>query len=219
MKSAGHLKREKNFGEFLEKIGVGASKAFDHALTQKIFGAVGQGIGMATGIPLGGHIGKAVGKTTADALSYGFGTVGEFGKALQGEASATDVLTYAPRRAVDDVMNSNIAQVIQGNKTAPDAIMDHLQEQSMMDVFAPVHDAIFGKPDHSRTRLWVNKNGDASTTWKPGYNKIMYGDIVKTPAPIYNGSESILGTYQGQVYRRGVDDAAWAQLQKQNKVK
>ena len=50
--SVGHLKREKNVGEFLEKIGVGASKAFDHALTQKIFGAVGKGIGMATGIPL-----------------------------------------------------------------------------------------------------------------------------------------------------------------------
>lgn len=221
--SVGHLKREKSagskVGSFLEKIGVNASKAFDHALTQKIFGAVGQGIGMATGIPLAGTVGKAVGKATADALSYGFGTVGEFGKALQGEASATDVLTYAPRRAIDDVVNSNLGQVIQGKKTLPDGIMDHLSEQAMLDVFAPVHDAIFGKPDHSRTRLWVNKNGDASTTWKPGYNRIMYGDVVSKPAPVYNGSESVWGTYQGQVYRKGVDDAAWRQLQKQGKVK
>ena len=174
---------------------------------------------MVTGIPLASNVGKAVGEATANALSYGFGTVGEIGKAIQGEASATDVLTYVPRRAVNEIVNSNIAQVVTGKKTVPDAIMDHLNESAMLDIVTPIHDAIFGKPNHDRVRLWVNKDGDSSTTWKPGYNRLMYGRIESKPAPIYNGSESVLGTYQGQVYRRGVDDAAWNQLVKSGKVK
>lgn len=221
--SVGHLKREKNtnskIGSFLETIGVGASKAFEHELAHKIMGAVGQGLATATGIPLAGAVGKAAGEALADGLSYGFGTVGEIGKAMQGEASAKDVLMYAPTRMYNDVMNSNLVQAVTGKKTVPDAIIDHLSESAMMDLFAPVHDAIFGKPNHNRERFWVNKDGDASKTWKPGYNRIMYGTTVTKPAPIYNGSESILGTYQGQTYRKGVDDAAWRQLQKQGKVK
>ena len=216
--SVGTYKKQKSLGSFLETIGVGGSKAFEHELAHKIMGTAGQFIGYATGIPLAGTVGKAVGNMAADVASYSLGTVGEIGKAMQGKADAKDVFTYVPKRVVDDVVNSGIAQVVTGQKTVPDAIIDHLNESAMLDIAAPVHDAIFGAPDHSRTRLWVNKNGDASTTWKPGYNRLMYGDVISKPAPIYNGSESILGTYQGQVYRRGVDDAAWRQLQKAGKV-
>ena len=228
--TAGKFKRQKNIakeiGDALEKVGNWSENTWVQDFATDVAGKVGKTIGSVTiPIPLfGGEIGKTAGEMIANTPFYMLGTVGEIGKVMQGKSNIGNVITYGPKRyiegKIEEVKNNPIVQTIQGKKTLPDAIVDYaMQSQSLLEPVTKIHDAIFGKPDHSRTRLWVNKDGDASTTWKPGYNRIMYGDVVKKPAPIYNGSESILGTYQGQVYRKGVDDAAWRQLQKAGKVK
>ena len=213
----------KNIGEKLENIGQYGEDSWVMDSAKKIIGGVGQAIG-GTYIPVvGGMLGKAAGEAMASAPFYLLGNIGEVGKMMQGESNIVDVLAYAPKRyitsTIDDIVNHPIVEAIKGEKTVPDAIIDTMMNNAtLLEPMTKIHDAIFGKP-HDRVRIWVNKNGDTSLEWKPGYNRIMWGNIETKPAPIYNGSEGILGTYQGQVYRRGVDDAAWAQLQKQNKVK
>ena len=216
----GVFKKIKNFiGKAAEKIGNGISKILDHPIAKKAADIGGKMAGLLIPIPVvGGMIGKALANTARNIGSYAAGTVGKIGEAMQGKANAKDVLLYAPNKFVNDIKNSNTYQAITGQKTVPDAIMDHLKGEAMLDIFTPVHDAIFGKPDHSRTMLWVNKNGDASTTWKPGYNRIMWGDVVtkpgKAPSPVTvpDPSKDILGTYQGRQFIRGRDDATWNRL-------
>ena len=92
----GELKRKKTFGNFLQQIGRFGAELFDNHSVGALAGHVGKAIGQAT-IPIpfvGGAVGKYVGKSIPNKISYASGLIGEIGGAINGEKSMKDILNY-----------------------------------------------------------------------------------------------------------------------------
>ena len=217
LKESKNISKEESIGNFLQNFGHGGEKFYDEKMVQTGFGAIGNALGsVLIPVPLvGGQIGKAVGGGIADVLSYGHGLIGEIGGVIKGEKNIGDVLSYIPKRIVndfkDDVINSNFAQVVRGDMNWRDGIMNTLEDWAMIDILAP-----------NKTHAWKDKEGNYHSEYVPG-SKMVVGEWIEQkntqPRPIMDSNEGILGIYNGEVYRRGFDDGRWEQLQRQGKVK
>ena len=213
---AGYLKQSKNLGHMLQQFGQQGSNFYDNAMVQTGFGAVGRAIGqVAIPIPIvGGTIGKMAGESLANTLSYTHGLVGEIGGLISGEKNIGDVLSYVPKRIwndfVDSTVNSDTAKVIRGEMNWRDAAINKLEEYSMVNILAP-----------NKTHAWKDAQGNYHKQYVDGA-KMVVGEWKEAPAqprPDINSNAGILGVYNGEVYRRGFDDARWTALQQQGKVK
>ena len=216
-KTSKNILKENSIGNFLQNFGQGGSKFYDEKLVQTGFETVGNALGsVLIPVPIvGGQIGKAVGGGIADALSYGHGLIGEIGGMIEGEKNIGDVLSYIPNRIVndfkDDLYNSNLAQVLRGDMNWRDGVLNTLEDWAMIDILAP-----------NKTHAWKDKEGNYHKEYVDGAEMVV-GEWKeqknRQPRPIMNSNAGILGTYNGEVYRRGFDDARWEQLRQQGKVK
>ena len=164
---AGYLKQSKNIGHMLQQYGQQGSDFFANPMVQRGFGWVGQAVGSAIPIPIvGGQIGKAMGKTLAHTLSYGNGLMAEVGGAMNGTKSMTDVMTYVPRRAWEDIknetVNSDLAKVIRGEKNWRDAVVDSLEENAMIQFLAP-----------GKTHAWKDQQGNYHKEYVDGSKMVV----------------------------------------------
>lgn len=231
---AGYLKTEKavaarsglhskNFatqiGEVLQKMGQTGYDFMNTGAVQTGAGAVGKVVGSAL-IPIpfvGGAIGKAAGKALANNLKYNFGTVGEIGKSIQDLQNGSsvgqeivDVLTYAPRQFINELKDGDMMKVIRGEMNWRDAAVNALEDFTGVNWMT------------GKTHAWKDKQGNYHKEYVDGA-KMVVGEWKEQPntqpRPDINSNAGILGVYQGEVFRRGFDDARWAQLQRQGKVK
>ncbi len=219
---AGYLKSGKKMangiGKMLETLGNASSEFWGAKPVQDILGAIGRGVGMATVPIIGGKIGKTLATTAANIASYKSGLLGEIGQSMQDLANGSsfgqevkDVLSYVPNRIIDNVKNSQTYQVLTGQTTIPDAIMNTLENAAYINYLAP-----------NKTHAWKDNQGNYHREYVPG-SKMVVGEWTtqqnNAPRPDINSNSGILGVYQGEVYRKGFDDARWAALQQAGKVK
>ena len=213
---AGYLKEQKHIGHVLQTIGKTGEGIFDNSLVQGGFKIGGKIIGQALlPVPVvGGMVGKIAGETLANTLSYGSGLIGEVGGLIAGEKSIGDVLSYVPNRMwnnfIDSTLNSDTAKVIRGEMNWRDAALNKMEDLSMVNVLAP-----------NKVHAWKDAQGNYHKQYVDGA-KMVVGEWHETPAqprPDINSNSGILGVYNGEVYRRGFDDARWQQLQQAGKVK
>lgn len=213
---AGYLKETKNIGQILQSFGQKGSDFYANPMVQRGFEWAGKAAGHAIPIPfVGGTIGKAAGGMMADNLSYAHGLIGEVGGMMTGEKNIGDVLSYVPNRIVNDIkndlFNSNTSKVIRGEMNWRDAVLNTLEDNAMIDFLAP-----------GKTHAWKDKQGNYHKEYVDGA-KMVVGEWKEQPntqpRPDINSNAGILGVYQGEIFRRGFDDARWAQLQQQGKVK
>ena len=208
----GELKRKKTFGNFLQQIGRFGAELFDNHSVGALAGHVGKAIGQAT-IPIpfvGGAVGKYVGKSIPNKISYASGLIGEIGGAINGEKSMKDILTYIPNRMVNDIKDSNLVQVITGQKNWRDGIMDMLEDEAMISWLAPGKTHAWETPDGKIHKEYVDGAKMVVGTWK---NNVPEG--YRNIKPDLNSNSGILGIGpNGEVMRKGFDDARWEAYQR-----
>ena len=215
----GELKRNKKInqqiGNFLQNFGKFNSDLFSNNTVKTIFGNVGKVVGKAV-IPIpgvGGTVGKIVGESIPNKISYASGLIGEVGGAIKGEKSMKDILTYIPNRMINDTSNSNLVQVITGQKNWRDAVMQKLEKEAMVDWFS------------DKTYAW-EKDGKFYKEWVDGANpfpvvgewKSNVPEGYKNIKPELNSNSGILGVYNGEILRKGFDDDRYQQLKQQGKL-
>ena len=166
---AGYLKSSKNIGELLQGFGQKGSDFYASPMVQRGFEIAGKAAGTAIPIPfVGKMIGKKVGGTIVDALSYGHGLIGEIGGAINGEKNNKDVLNYIPNRMWEDfkneTINSDTAKVIRGEMNWRDGILNSLENEAMIDILAP-----------NKTHAWKDAQGNYHREYVPG-SKMVVGE-------------------------------------------
>lgn len=213
---AGYLKQSKNLGHALQEYGQFGSNFFDNGSVKTGFGIGGKIIGQAA-IPIpvvGGKLGEMAGKALATHLSYQHGLLGEVGGLIAGEKNIGDVLSYVPTRMWNDfkdaTINSDTAKVIRGEMNWRDAVINKLEDYAMIDILAP-----------NKTHAWKDAQGNYHKQYVDGAEMVVgeWHEAPAQPRPDINSNAGILGVYNGEVYRRGFDDARWTALQQQGKVK
>ena len=217
---AGYLKTEKtlrhSIGDFLQKVGHGASDFLDNPMVERGFGAVGSVLGKVIPIPIVGSLaGKEIGQATAKVLSSATGLVGEIGGLMSGNKSIVDVLTYLPLKSVEDIKNKTInhpvAQMIRGELNWRDAIIDSLEENAMIDFLAP-----------NKEHAWKDQHGNYHKRYVDGA-KMVVGEWVEAPnsvpRPNLSSNEGILGVHNGEILYKGFDDERWNEIQQRRNQK
>ena len=161
---AGYLKESKNIGQMLQNIGQTGADFFDNSMVQRGFETVGQTVGsVAIPIPVvGGQIGKKIGESIANTLSYGSGLVGEIGGMISGEKNIGDVLSYIPNRIYDNIVNSDKAKVIRGEMNWRDAVLNQLEENAMVNFLAP-----------GKTHAWKDDQGNYHKEYVDGATMVV----------------------------------------------
>ena len=218
---AGYLKTEKNFaqgiGDVLQQVGQKGYEIMDTGFVQTGAGTIGQAIGsVAIPIPVvGGQIGKMAGKAVADGLKYRFGTIGEIGKSIQDVQNGSsvgqeilDVLTYAPRQKINEFMNGDMMKVIKGEMNWRDAALNKVEDYLGLNWMT------------DKTHAWKDQQGNYHKDYVDGATMVVGKWETKpndAPRPDFTGNSGnagILGSYNGEIYYKGIDDARWAALNK-----
>ena len=168
---AGKLKEQKHIGQILQT----TSDFLASPELQNVVGQVGGMIGsVAVPIPLvGDDIGKLLAQTAATSLSYQTGIMSETAKALQdgkiNSQEAKNIATYVPNRIKNDIQQSTIAQVVTGKKSIPDAIVETLEQNALVNWFAP-----------NKTHAWKDNQGHYHKQYVPG-SKMVVGEWKSEP--------------------------------------
>ena len=211
---AGYLKESKqvsktadSIGTALQKIGQTGYTVFGSGVVEQGMQTGGQILGSAL-IPIpivGGMIGKKIGENASHALQYGSGLLGEIGGAIKGEKNIGDVLSYLPKQIVTDWWNSPKMQVLTGRQHINDALINTLEDYSMVGLFS------------NKEHAWKDSQGNYHKQYVPG-SKMVVGEWVKGPSnaprPDLSSNSGILGVRNGEIYYKGFDDARWKALQK-----
>ena len=196
---AGYLKQNKNIGHLLQSYGERGSQFYNNSMIQTGAGMIGRAVGqVAIPIPIvGGTIGKKVGESIADALSYGHGLIGEVGGVIAGEKNIGDVLSYIPNRIwndfKNDTLNSDTAKVIRGEMNWRDAVINKLEDYAMIDFLAP-----------NKTHAWKDDQGNYHREYVDGAKMVVgtwhESEPQQRPDP---SSNNIRITSSGEVIRNG----------------
>ena len=159
----GYLKESKNVGQMLQNIGHTGADIFGNPMVERGFETVGQVMGSMIPIPIvGGQIGKQIGESIANTLSYGSGLVGEIGGMISGEKNIGDVLSYIPNRVIDKVTNSDVGKVIRGEMNWRDAVLNNLEENAMINFLAP-----------GKTHAWKDDQGNYHKEYVDGATMVV----------------------------------------------
>ena len=195
--SIGKYKKSKNilnnFGKTLETFGNVYNQIWNSKPIQSIYGAIGQGVGMATIPIIGGIIGKEAATSGAELRSDVGKLTSKIGQAIQGKYGWKDIgngiINYIPNKFKD----STIYKVINKETTIPDAIINKLEESAWINILAP-----------NRTHAWKDKQGNYYKTYKPG-TKMVVGEWKNNPGsnrkPITDNGKVTGITSSGEVIR------------------
>ena len=192
----GYLKEQKHIGQILQS----TSEFLASPEMQHVAGTTGRIMGsIMLPIPgVGGDIGKALAQGAVTSLSYQSGIMGETAKALQdGKISsqeAKNIATYVPNRIKNDIQQSTPYQVITGKKTVPDAIVESLEQNALVNWIAP-----------NKTHAWKDNKGDYHKQYVPG-SKMVVGSWQSSqnnqPRPNPTSNNIRIGK-NGEVIRNG----------------
>ena len=222
---AGYLKTEKNMtsniGNILQQVGQTGYDIMNTGVVKFGAGLGGKAIGSALIPVVGGTIGKYIADTGVNSAKYGFGLLGEVGQSIQDLQNGSsigqeikDVLNYIPNQVYNDVkdtfVNNNLVQVLKGDMNWRDGLLNEMESFAGLDWMS------------DKTHAWQDKQGNYHKKYVDGA-KLVVGKWEQptnsAPRPDVCSNEGILGTHNGKIYHKGFDDAAWAELQRQGKVK
>ena len=201
---AGYLKESKalskeNIGEFLQEFGQKGADFYSNPMVQRAYGLIGKVAGHAIPIPIvGGMLGQKAGEMMADNMSYAHGLIGEVGGMMTGEKDIKDVLSYVPTRMWEDfkndTINSDTAKVIRGEMNWRDAVLNKLENEAMIDIFAP-----------NKTHAWKDAQGNYHKEYVDGATMVV-GEWVNKPntqpRPDPSSNKITIGP-NGEVIRNG----------------
>lgn len=182
--TVGELKRNKEIKNILQNI----SNFFDNPMVQRGFKTVGQVVGSTIPV-VGGQIGKKVGESIANRLSYATGLAGE----IVGGSSLKDILSYIPNRIIDKVSNGDMGKVMKGEMNWRDAVLNTLEENAMINILAP-----------GKTHAWKDEQGNYYKEYVDGAKMVVGEWHESTPQikPSDNG-KIVKITNNGEVIREG----------------
>lgn len=173
--SAGKYKRSKNIqnkiGQTLEKYGNETNKFYSSKPVQQIYGAIGQGAGMATIPVVGGFIGKNSAKLGVDLKADLGSLTSKIGQAMQGKYGwndvKNDIINYIPNKIEESVPY----KIITGQTTVPDAIINAMEDSAWISTLAP-----------NKTHAWKDSQGNYHQTYQPG-SKLVVGEWQNNKGP------------------------------------
>lgn len=198
--TVGQYKRSKNIqsevGQTLENLGNSYNQFWGAKPVQDIYGAIGQGVGMATVPVVGGFLGKTIAKSGAEFKADLGNLTSKVGQAIQGKYSwsdiGNDIINYVPNK----IEESTLYKVATGQTTIPDAIINSLEESAYINYLAP-----------NRTHAWKDNQGNYHQTYQPG-SKLVVGEWKNNPGsqrtPITDNGRVTGITSNGEVIRNGI---------------